>query len=95
METKAQRISIQKNPYDCCGVAYHPAAQRENKDMANAATSERRCVASVKMARLFALMPPITSTVVNMMQRITAIISFLMDVDLSMASFEELLESEK
>jgi len=31
----------------------------------------------------------------NMMQRITAIISFLMDADLSLASFEELLESEK
>jgi hypothetical protein len=63
--------------------------------MANAATSERRCVASVKMARLFALMPPTTSTIMNMMQRITVIISFLMDVDLSLASFEELLESEK
>jgi hypothetical protein len=47
------------------------------------------------MARLFALMPPTTSTVMNMMQRITAIISFLMDADLSLASFVELLESEK
>jgi len=31
----------------------------------------------------------------NTMQRITAIISFLMDADLSLASFELLLESEK
>jgi hypothetical protein len=56
--------------------------------MANAATSERRWAASVKIARLFALMPPTTSTAMNITQRITAIRSFLMDADLSFASFE-------
>jgi hypothetical protein len=37
-----------------------PIQQRRERItiMANSATSERRCAASVKMARLFALMPP-------------------------------------
>lgn len=95
METRAPRISTRKNPYDCRGVASHPAAQSENSEMANAATSDRRCAASVRMARLFALMPPTTSTAMNTTQRNTATISFLIDADLSLASFEELLASEK
>jgi hypothetical protein len=63
--------------------------------MANAATSDSRWAASVRIARLFALMPPTTSTAMNITQRITAIRSFLMDADLSFASFEVLLVSEK
>ncbi|WVZ17393.1 hypothetical protein V8G54_010375 [Vigna mungo] len=88
IETKAPRISIRKNPYDWRGVASHPAAHKENKEMAKAATSESKCAASVSIARLLALMPPTTSTVIKITQRITAIRSFRIEVDLSSESLE-------
>ncbi|KAL1314932.1 hypothetical protein AAHE18_16G224400 [Arachis hypogaea] len=50
METKAPRISILKYPYDWRGLASHPAAHSENKEMAKAATSESKCAASINIA---------------------------------------------
>lgn len=73
METRASSISIRKKPYDCLGFASQTDA--ENKEMAK----ELRCVVSVRIAMLFALMPPATSTIMNTTHSTTAIDNFLID----------------
>ncbi|KAJ1414765.1 hypothetical protein SESBI_18711 [Sesbania bispinosa] len=56
--------------------------------MANAATSESKWAASVKIARLLALMPPTTSMLMKITHRTTAIKSFRIEVDRSSESLE-------
>jgi hypothetical protein len=74
-------------------VASQPDAQIAKREMAKAATSDSRWAASVKIARLFALIPPATSTAMKTAQSMTETHNFFIEAARSLASLELLSAS--
>lgn len=76
-------------------MASHPEAETENKEIAKAATSDNKWAALVNIVRLFALIPPTTSTAMKRKQIEILPDSFHVDGDRASASLELVLASKK